>query len=610
MLFSNINLLARKKFIFQFLFLLSLSSVFNSCIKPSFELSTPINKCVLNNNMPNFTWQAVECDHYEVWIDDIKMAEVPGMQSTYTPFNLSFGEHEWYVKAISENKKEISSIGKFIVDDKPLEQLPEHAVLLRDNWKVKSALEVEETGEELTYHIINTDDWAPTTIPCTALSALVRNGLYPNPLSTTNTMRIPDASDSFNTAKNLIQYSHIKGKNPWKEKYWFRTQFVKPIYAKGKKTFLHLNGLNYKAELWINGELVADTSKLIGMGCDYTFKISKYDKGKNIMAIAIYPPDHINQPFTPQEEDSEGNQTAIAPDRNMGIIGDVYLTFADKIEIQDLYVTSDLQVPDTSKADVSLNATILNISPLEVTGTVQATLSIDDTQIVAEQKFHIDAQSKKKVKFNSAKFKQLTIDHPKLWWPSGYGKQNLYEVQLTATTDELNRTSTENTMFGIRKVETNLNNNELVYTINGKRIDLKEGNWTNAILLNRTASLYEKEIKKTKADGFNLLRVLGSTSTPPQAFYDAADREGILIVQDIFDGYRGTSKKEQVSVSNEKRFIARTIDVIKKYRNHPCLVQWYRINNDLPLYEKSITEELLSTYDKRGNRPYISISKP
>ena len=108
----KINFSALKKYFLQFSFLCIVSLVANSCIQPGFELYSPINKCVLTNNRPDFNWQPVDCNHYEVWIDDIKMAEVPKDCNSYTSFSLAFGDHEWFVKAIAENHNTISKIVK------------------------------------------------------------------------------------------------------------------------------------------------------------------------------------------------------------------------------------------------------------------------------------------------------------------------------------------------------------------------------------------------------------------------------------------------------------------------------------------------------------------
>src|SRR5215467_5179797 len=71
--------------------------------------------------------------------------------------------------------------------------------------------------------------WFPVQVPCTVLSGLVQNHLYPDPYIGMNNMLIPDASDSFNHQYQLEKYSHLPNDpNPWKKPYWYRTTFSVP----------------------------------------------------------------------------------------------------------------------------------------------------------------------------------------------------------------------------------------------------------------------------------------------------------------------------------------------------------------------------------------------
>ncbi|MDA3930191.1 MAG: beta galactosidase jelly roll domain-containing protein [Prolixibacteraceae bacterium] len=622
-LFKSIN-----KNIFKFaIFIVVLSTI--SCSQ-QVEILAPTNGTTLNNNMPTFSWTPVECDYYEIWINSIKMDEVPADRNVYTPFNLSFGTNSWQVIGVSENKNSESEIATFTIDDSPLTGLPESAILLRNNWKIKSSLLVNENGEALTTSTSNFNEWYSTSLPSTALSALVRNGVYPNPYISLNNLLIPDASDSFNVHNDLLKYSHIEGKNPWKTKFWYRTEFSVAPEKLSKKAYLNLEEINYRAEVWLNGRLVADSSQLVGMERYFKLNVTGTLAEKNQLAIAIYPPDPIGTPATPPVEPlahpgrNLGQDAMITKDytkwdvlgwdwqpgvrdRDMGITEDVYLSFTDDIEVSNLYVSSNLPLPDTSSAEITISADIENKTELSKEGILSASISYENEIIEFKKEFKVEPGKTKSISWDKKDFDELIISNPKLWWPFGYGNQNLYKLELTAKTHD-GDVSKISSNFGIREVETYIGSNERVYKINGEEVYMKGGNWVIDMMLNWTASRYDHEIRLTKASGLNMLRVWGPTGAPPKAFYDAADKHGVLIWQDFLNDFWGTFLNNPEFTPSVELFQASSIDIIKKYRNHPSLVMWCGGNEGPNPKEKLIMEELLPTYDGRDSKHYLKIS--
>jgi len=591
----------------------------------------PSNGAVISNNMPNLTWTKTPCDYTEIVIDGKKMGEIPGDQNEYTTVGLSFGTHTWQVIAVSKGKKQKSEPTVFTIDDKPLENLPEGAVLLLDGWKMESSVNMKKSGRELSSTSMKTKKWYPTTLPTTVLTTLVRNGVYPNPNNGLNNMRIPDCNDEFNVQYDLLKYSHLKGLNPWKDKYWFRKEFsVMPEQVK-QHVWLNIGEINYRAEVWLNGVLLADTATVVGMERSFRFEITKLLKTglPNILAIAIYPPDHPGKPepapITPLADPGVNMADGMISkdytkwdalgwdwqpdirDRDMGITEEVYLTSTNDLELTDLYVTSDIPLPDTTSAAITVSATLNNYSSVVKKGVVSAAISIDNEVIRVEKTFQIAPNSSQEMVFAPAGFPKLQLKNPKLWWPHGYGGQNLYKATLEATSDD-GVTSSATTNFGIRKIETFIGKKERVYKINGKAIYLKGGNWVIDMNLNWTASRYEHEIRLTRNSGLNFLRIWGPTGTPPTAFYEAADRYGILLWQDFLNDYWGTFKNTPEYTPSYDLFEKATTAIIKKYRNHPSLFIWCGGNEGPNPKEALIVNKLLPAYDGRDSRHYLRIS--
>jgi len=565
--------------------------------KEELKLISPKDGAVLTNNMPNLSWTPVKCNQYELWIDGIKMDTIESTQNSYVAFPLSFGKHQWQVVAVIPGKNIESIIGNFVIDDKPLATLPENTQLLRYNWMMESSVLIGNDGKKLSSGSVETSKWHKTTLPATVLTVLVRNGIYPNPYIGLNNMRIPDASNELNEQYKLLKFSHLKDRNPWKDPYWFRTEFELPKNYSGKKIWINFGEINYRAEVWLNGKQIADTATMVGMERSFRFEISSLAKKdqKNYLAVAVFPPDHPGKPdpepitplFDPGTNMADGmialdytrwdvlgwDWIPAVRDRDMGLVEDIYLSATDEIELNNLYVTSNLPLPDTSFADVTISMDIVNYSSSKKEGTINASILFNGKEITFNQEFTVEGNQTKEIVFDKSSVPSLQILNPQLWWPFGYGNQNLYSLKINAKAIS-GEESTQKLNFGIREVETYIGAVERVYKVNGKEIYCKGGNWVLVMMLNWTARRYEDEILLTKNCNLNILRVWGPTGAPPESFYDAADKYGVMLWQDFLNDYWGTFKNNPKFKPNEKLFELATIEIVKKYRNHPSLVIW------------------------------------
>jgi len=604
-----------------------------ACNGPStIKLLSPNEGKTISNNMPTLTWRCSdEFKSFEIWIDGILMDTLTGTQKLYVPFPMSFGNHSWQVVGIKENGKEKSEQGTFTINDKPLSQLPAKSYLIRHNWKVNAASTVSLTGKELSDDFKTGSGWVTTSVPATVLTALVRNGVYPNPYVGFNNMHIPDADDSHNQKYDLLKYSHLKGENPWKTPYWYRTSFTVPDSIAGSNYWLNFNEINYKAEVWLNGVQLSDTSQMVGMERQFRFDITKALKkqGENHLAVAIYPLEYPGKPEPeplvafgePGENMGDGmiskgytkwdalgwDWQPPVRDRDMGITEDVFLYATDALELANLYVTSDMNLPDTTQANITISADLVNYATTVKEGKIKATISNGENTITFDEPFTLNANQTLSFNFDKEKIAALQIQNPKLWWAIGYGKPNLYSLSLTAETAEGEKTTIQ-TRFGIRKVETFMSKVERVYKLNGQVIYPKGGNWVIDMMLNWNASRYVDEILLTKNSGLNILRVWGPTGAPPSAFYDAADEHGILLWQDFLNDFWGTFKNKPGYLPNEQLFELATIDIVKKYRNHPSLVIWCGGNEGPNPREELIMNKILPMYDGRDSKHYLKIS--
>ena len=616
---------------FSLLFALPLRAV---TVPVETRLLLPVAGSTSRSNMPTLAWSAT-AERIEVWIDGHRMAELAGDRTSYVPFPLSFGEHRWRIVTVRGAERVESSEAVFKVDDTPLARLPEHAVLLRHNWAVQSAETAGLDGARLSSPGVDLTGWASTSVPATVLTALVRNGVYPNPYVELNNTRIPDAHEGYTLDNDLLKYSHIPGRNPWAKPYWYRTTFAVPDGYAGKHVWLTFNEINYRAEVWLNGARIADRNEMVGMERSFRFDVTAHLRrdAENCLAVAIYPLDHPGRPepapVTPladpgrnmgADPDISLNYTkwdAIGwdwqpevRDRDVGITEDVFLSATDDVEIADLYVASELALPDTSRAGLLLACDLVNRGTTTQTGTLRAVVADEKgTAVQVEQVVAIEAGQTHHIEWTPKSMPKFAVKHPQLWWPTGLGEPHLYTLTLEFRAKN-GPTVKQTTMFGIRKLETLLSplTQTRIFKVNGRELYGQGGNWVIDMMLNGTASRYEQEIATARESNLNFLRIWGPTGAPPDSFYDAADRQGVLLQQDFLHDHWGTERNKPGFTPAEDLYELATTAIIKKYRNHPSLFLWCGGNEGPNPHEALITKKLLPTLDPWGTRYYLSAS--
>ena len=485
--------------------------------------------------------------------------------------------------------------------------------------------------------------WFPVKVPSTVLTGLVANRVYPDPYSGLNNMFIPDASDEFNKTYNLEQYSHIPNVgNPWKKPYWYRTTFKVPENDKGRHFQLIFKGINYRAAVWVNGKQIADSTQMAGMFAEYSFDISKLiQAGKeNGLAVKIYPLDVPGLPDTEQLKamgdfflnggptgDIGYNVTELCAvgwdwmppvrDRNIGIWQPVILRTSGDVTIKHPHLITDLpNLPDTSLAKLSLKLELANHGANQSKGTLKVDIRPENFTGAAFQLIKdvtIASGATTQIDLNAANTEKLNIKQPQLWWPVNYGKANLYRIQLKYETNGV--VSDDTTfVFGIRTVASKAVDvpGKLLrrdFYVNGRRVHLVGGAWVPDMMLNRDSIRYDAELKLCRNANINLVRIWGGGVTPPDVFFDLADRNGLLVWSDFW--ITGDTHGEfKGSLHNPKEgnvFLNNVVSTIKRIRNHPSLLLWTGGNEGhvrKDVYDQM--RESIVTLD--GTRPYIPCS--
>ncbi|MCP4645614.1 MAG: hypothetical protein GY851_34535 [bacterium] len=440
-------------------------------------------------------------------------------------------------------------------------------VRLTSDWSLQTSAKVGEAGARLSDPAFKPKDWYPTAVPTTVLAALEDNGVYPDLYHGLNLKSVPGYQDGL--------WLVMPDDSPFDDSWWFQTRFKVPAGFAGKQVSLHLDGLNFKANVWLNGTLVADSDDVYGMFRRFQFDVSALVvPGKaNALAIEIIPPGQIpdDDYHTKQIEGTIGwdDHNPQPPDMSMGIWQDVFLRATGSVRLTNPYVHSDLNVPTLDWAGLKVWADLENT--LQKTQVVQVTGRIGDIEFT--QEVRLRRGESRPVLFAWHEFAQLGIDNPRVWWPNPLGPQEMYDLELTCTVDGV-VTDTASTRFGIREITSYINKEGWrQFVANGKPILIRGGAWmTSDMLLRLTDRRYDGLVRYAKEANLNMLRSEGFSIRETDAFYSICDEYGVMVTQQIFGR----------SIPDEDLAIACTKDTILRIRNHPSLVHFLGHDETFP----------------------------
>ena len=483
---------------------------------------------------------------------------------------------------------------------------PASIILLNDNWKAKRATEVLQDGTEITSGNFSPEGWINATVPGTILTTLLNNKLIPDPFFGMNNNLIPDV---YETGRDYYTY-------------WFYREFELPSINDDQQVWLSFRGINYFADIFLNGKRI-NLNTHQGMYLREKYLITPYllKNGKNKLAVWVAPPDPVGNPNGGQGGDGTIGRNVtmqftagwdwICPvrDRNTGIWDQVALEITGTADLRNPFV--EIRVPGVREpgakqqpAFLKPSAELVNATNTAVQGVLSAT---------------IEGQTKSvKVTLNpgedkNAALPEFKIENPRLWWPNGMGDQPLYKVKFDFVVQSGVNFDSEEINVGIRETGNYWDENirSKVFTVNGQKVFIKGGNWIASDMLMRlTAERYEAEIRMHAGMNMNMIRVWGGGLTERPEFYNACDKYGILVWQDLWISgdcngeWADPMKKESQArrkayPDNHDLFLESAIDQIKLLRNHPSLFLWCGSNETRPVADilKKLEEEIFPKYD-------------
>jgi hypothetical protein len=311
-------------------------------------------------------------------------------------------------------------------------------------WHMSAAPAIDAAPERISRPDFPEDNWYIAVVPGTVLTTLIANGVYPDPDFGLNNLAIPESLN--------------------RQDYWYRTEFVAPAQLAGRQLTLTFNGINYAAEVWLNGVRLGGIRGAFIRG---TFDVTSnvHSGGRNVLAVRISPPPH---PGIPHEQsvaagpgENGGNLAIDGPtfvategwdwipairDRNSGIWQSVELAASGALRLLDPQVITSLPLPRLDSADVFIGIPIENCGATAVHAAIDASFGG-----VRVHKEAVLEPGVTQVRLDPAEFPQLRLAHPRLWWPNGYGAPELYSLTLGVSADGM-LSDSKQLSFGIRQI--------------------------------------------------------------------------------------------------------------------------------------------------------------
>jgi exo-1,4-beta-D-glucosaminidase len=450
------------------------------------------------------------------------------------------------------------------------DNLPARSVDLDGGWQVQSSCEVKASGEQVSAAGFAVTGWHKTTLPNTVVGTLVDDKTYLDPMYGTNLKQLPGMNYS---DKSFFALQDMPKGSPFRCSWWWRTEFILHPPFGGDHFWMHFPGINYRANVWLNGKKIADAKDVAG-----TYRIFEFDvtvalnlNGVNAIALEIFAPGKNDLGITWVD----WNPTPA--DKDMGIWKEVTLTSNGPVALRNPFVKSKLNA-EYKTAELTVSADLRNQTATPVKGVLVA--EVDGRSL--RQDVELAAGKSKTVKFLPENYADLKLQHPRLWWPYTIGAPSLYTAVLNFQVEgSANISDRTEVTFGIREVTSELTNKgHRLFKINGRKILIRGAAWAPDMFLRPMSKKLDADLAYVRDMGMNTIRLEGRIDR--DEFFDKTDKLGILVMPgwtccDAWEKWKRWTPETR-SIAG-----ASMADQARRLRNHPSVFVWlYGSDNPPP----------------------------
>ena len=438
---------------------------------------------------------------------------------------------------------------------------PDSRIVLRDRWTVSPSGGTHLTGAEWsTQFKLPAGGLYRTDGPATVFSALVSSHVYPDPYFGMNLRAAHGMSYAIGT---MFANQPMAADSPFRTPWWYRTEFTLPASYSGKTIRLGFDGINFRANLWMNGKQIGAKDQFAGAWRLFEFDVTAVAKpgAVNILAAEVFPPEPGDLAITFVD------WNPMPPDKMMGIWRDVWVEATGPVAIRFPFVATHLAA---DSADLTVRAELTNYSDRALEGTWKGKIERQEfsqpVQLAAHETRVVHAPVK--------------IANPRLWWPAQTGPQSLYPLD---TSFEIGGKSSDSAHldFGIREVTSEVDaQGHRLFRINGKNILIRGAGYTFDMLLRSSPERQEAELRYVRDMNLNAIRFEGKLED--EHFLQLTDRMGILVLAgwcccDHWEKWKDWDKEDEVIA------VASLRDQLRRLAAHPSVFDWmYGSDNPPP----------------------------
>lgn len=433
------------------------------------------------------------------------------------------------------------------------------SITLDKEWRIFSGDRLTAGGKEISAKGFAAENWIQATVPTTVMGALTARGEYENWYMGRNLESIP--TERFQTA------------------WWFRKEFDLPQERVGGRTVLRFDGINFSANIWLNGSLMAKKDTLRGSYRCFSLDVSGVVKeSDNVLAVEVFPP----RPGDLTIGFVDWNPRP--PDNNMGLWREVTLVCTGPVSLVRPVVESELD-ESYQNADLTIRTKLVNRTGQPRSGFVRGEIE----GVRFKKEYTLKPGEQRDFWIDPADVPGLHIENARLWWPHNLGTPHLHTLNLRVETGGI-LSDRKEVRFGIREFEDYINEiGHRGYKVNGKKILVKGAGWVDDLFLADTREKVKAQMEYVKHMNLNCVRLEGFWGSS-HYLYDLADELGILLMpgwscQWEWEGYLGKEVDEFGGIKTEEDMdlaVNYLRDQVLYLRRHPSIFTWVLGSDLLP----------------------------
>ncbi len=262
------------------------------------------------------------------------------------------------------------------------------SVILQDHWSLQSSVKVEAKGEVISSTRFDSRGWHDVSVPTTVVAALVKDKTLPDPFFATNLRKFDGVT--YPIGGNFSNIA-MQSDSPYAVSWWYRKQFSSPASYRGKTVWLNFKGINYRANVWLNGKQIANSNDIVGAWRTYELNVTDALKpdAENVLAVQVFAPTENDLAITFVD------WNPAPPDKNMGLWREVYLTTSGPVALRYPTVVSKLNLPQNNSARLTVTAQLKNGTNRPIKGKLKGEIE----SIAFEQDVELAANEAKDVTF-------------------------------------------------------------------------------------------------------------------------------------------------------------------------------------------------------------------